>query len=238
MVDTTRVELANEFLDALEEGDDDHADEVLAAIAGERESRLFEEIGKLTRQLHDSLGNVEAGSALAGIAENEMPDAKERLNFVIEKTESAANRTMDSVEEILPVSETIRTRAAQLQEDWSRFQRREMDVTEFKKMGDELVDFLDELRINSDKIHTGLNNILMAQDFQDLTGQVIRQVISVVQNVEESLVDLVRKTGVQVVPKKQVELIEAEGPQMNAESKDHVVNGQDDVDDLLSSLGF
>ena len=238
MVEATRLDLANEFLDAIQEGNEEQADEILEMIAAERESRLFEEIGKLTRELHDSLASVRTESDLAGMAENEIPDAKERLNFVIEKTEAAANRTMDSVEEILPVSETIRTRAGQLQEDWSRFQRREMDVEEFKKMGDELVEFLDELTKNSDKIHEGLTNILMAQDFQDITGQVIRKVIVVVQNVEESLVGLIRKTGVQAVSKKSVSEIEAEGPQMNAKNKDNVVNGQDDVDDLLSSLGF
>jgi len=238
VVDATRLDLANEFLDAIQEGNEEHADEVLAMIAAERESRLFEEIGKLTRQLHDSLSSVRAESDLAGIAEHEIPDAKERLNFVIEKTEEAANKTMDVVEEILPVSETIRTRAGQLQEDWSRFQRREMDVDEFKKMGGELVDFLGELTRNSDTIHSGLNNILMAQDFQDITGQVIRKVIQVVQEVEDSLVGLIRATGVQATPKKVVSEVEAEGPQMNAEDKDNVVNDQDDVDDLLSSLGF
>lgn len=238
MVDATRLDLANEFLDAIQEGNEEHADEVLAMIAAERESRLFEEIGKLTRQLHDALSSVRSESDLAGIAENDIPDAKERLNFVIEKTEDAANRTMDAVEEILPVSETIRTRAGQLQKDWSRFQRREMDVSEFKKMGDELVDFLDELTSNSDKIHAGLNNILMAQDFQDITGQVIRKVIGVVQDVEDSLVNMIRTTGVQASPKKLVSEVEAEGPQMNAENKDNVVHGQDEVDDLLSSLGF
>ena len=238
MVEATRLDMANEFLDAIQDGNEEQADEILAMIAAERESRLFEEIGKLTRELHDSLSSVRTESDLAGMAENEIPDAKERLNFVIEKTEAAANRTMDSVEEILPVSETIRTRSGQLKEDWSRFQRREMDVEEFKKMGDELVDFLDELTTNSDKIHEGLNNILMAQDFQDITGQVIRKVIDVVQHVEESLVSLVRATGVQAAPKRVISEVEAEGPQMNAESKDNVVNGQDDVDDLLSSLGF
>ncbi len=237
-METTQLDLANDLLDAIQEGNEEQTDEVLGMIVAERESRLFEEIGKLTRELHDSLSSVRTESDLAGMAENEIPDAKERLNFVIEKTEAAANRTMDSVEEILPVSETIRTRAGQLQEGWSKFQRREMDVEEFKKMGDELVDFLDELTVNSDKIHVGLNNILMAQDFQDITGQVIRKVIDVVQHVEESLVGLVRATGVQAAPKKVVSEVEAEGPQMNAESKDNVVNGQDDVDDLLSSLGF
>jgi len=238
VVNATRLDLANEFLDAIQKGNEEHADEILVMIAAERESRLFEEIGKLTRELHDSLASVQSESDLAGIAENDIPDAKERLNFVIEKTEDAANRTMDAVEDILPVSETIRTRAGQLQEEWSRFQRREMDVSKFKKMGNELVDFLDELNSNSDKIYTGLNNILMAQDYQDLTGQVIRKVIEVVQQVEDSLVGLIRATGVQAGPRKVVSEIEAEGPQMNVGNKYNVVNGQDDVDDLLSSLGF
>ncbi|MFK8068216.1 MAG: protein phosphatase CheZ [Gammaproteobacteria bacterium] len=238
MTEATRLDLANDFLDAIQDGNEEQADEILTMIAAERESRLFEEVGKLTRELHDSLTSVRTESDLANMAENEIPDATERLNFVIEKTEDAANRTMDSVEEILPVSETIRTRSAQLKDDWSRFQRREMDVEEFKKMGDELVDFLEELTTNSDIIHTGLNKILIAQDYQDITGQVIRKVIEVVQQVETSLVGLIRATGVQAGSKKAVSTIEAEGPQINAKKKENVVNGQDEVDDLLSSLGF
>ncbi len=238
MTEATRLDLANDFIDAIQDGNEEQADEILTMIAAERESRLFAEVGKLTRELHDSLTNVRSESDLASIAENEIPDATERLNFVIEKTEDAANRTMDAVEEVLPVSETIRTRSAQLKEDWSRFQRREMDVEEFKNMGDELVDFLEELTDNSDIIHTGLNNILVAQDYQDITGQVIRKVIEVVQTVETSLVGLIRATGVHAGPKKEVSAIEAEGPQMNADKKANVVNGQDEVDDLLSSLGF
>lgn len=238
MPETTRLDLAKDFVEALKNDNHEQADEILAMIAAERESRLFEEIGKLTRQLHNSLTTVKLDSQLAGLAENDIPDARQRLNYVIEKTEESANRTMDAIEEILPLSETIRTRSTQLMDDWSRFQRREMDVTEFKKMGNELVKFLGELESGSGKIHAGLNRILLAQDFQDLTGQVIRKVIDLVQDVEASLVGLIRTTGVQAAPKRKVSATEAEGPQMNAQDKQNVVNGQDDVDDLLSSLGF
>jgi chemotaxis protein CheZ len=237
-VDETRLDLAHEFLEALEKDDEDQADEVLALIAAERESRLFEEIGKLTRQLHDALSNVHLDSQIAGITENDIPDAKERLNFVIEKTEDSANRTMDAIDEIMPISDDIRTRSGQLKEDWSRFQRREMDVKEFKKMGNELMEFLVELDQSTNQIHGGLNNILLAQDFQDITGQVIRKVIGLVQDVENSLVGLIRATGVQAAPKKQVAGVEAEGPQINQDKNPDVLNDQDDVDDLLSSLGF
>lgn len=238
MVDAKRIELANEFIKALQEGDEAHSDDLLSILAADRESRLFEEIGKLTRQLHNTINSVEIESELAGLAESYIPDAKERLNFVIEKTEDSANRTMDAVDEIMPVSETIRSRAGQLHEDWSRFQRREMDINEFKIMGGELVNFLTVLERDSETIYTGLNNILMAQDFQDSTGQVIRKVIQLVQDVEDSLVGMIRTTGVQVTPKKKVEEVAAEGPQINLEEKNNVVNSQDEVDDLLSSLGF
>lgn len=237
-MDENRLDLAHEYVEALENNDGNQADEILALIAAERESRLFDEIGKLTRQLHDALTNVQVDSELAGIAENHIPDAKERLNFVIQKTEDSANRTMDAIDGIMPVSETIRTRSVQLKQDWERFQRREMDVEEFKNMGNELMAFLVELDRDTETIHGGLNDILIAQDYQDITGQVIKKVIKLVQDVEYSLVGLIRATGVKATPKERVSAIEAEGPQINQDDNPDVMNDQDDVDDLLSSLGF
>jgi chemotaxis protein CheZ len=81
----------------------------------------------------------------------------------------------------------------------------------------------------------------LAQGFQDLTGQVIRQVISLVEEVEDSLVQLVKVAGKhqqKVTPTKEKDPIKAEGPQINAQDNPDVMNNQDDVDDLLSSLGF
>jgi len=108
--------------------------------------------------------------------------------------------------------------------------------------------FLDKLSKQSDKVYRNLSDILLAQDFQDLTGQVIKRVTGLVQEVEENLVSLVAMAGKvdqitgtvhEGLEKEQQEDIErGEGPQMHAEERVDVVSSQDDVDDLLSSLGF
>ncbi len=96
------------------------------------------------------------------------------------------------------------------------------------------------MKQHADQVHHNLSEMMLAQGFQDLTGQVIRQVISLVEEVEDSLVQLVKVAGKpqQSSDKKEIDPIKAEGPQINAQDNPNVVNNQDDVDDLLSSLGF
>jgi chemotaxis protein CheZ len=236
-----RLELAKTLVQHLEAGNENAADELLEQIVRERESGLFMEVGRLTRELHDSLANVKFDARIAGLAETDIPDAKHRLNYVIQKTEEAANRTLNAVETLLPISEKLNTGATVITEDWSRFVRREMSVDEFKGLSNRLTEFLDEIQDDSSKIQSNLSDVLMAQDFQDLTGQVIRKIIDLVTEVEESLVRLVRCAGVKAKPQQEAEdgATRAEGPQVEGvQTSAQCVNGQDDVDSLLSSLGF
>ena len=96
------------------------------------------------------------------------------------------------------------------------------------------------MNTHAGEIHNNLSEMTLAQGFQDLTGQVLRQVIGLVEEVENNLVKLVKVAGQsqQSGETKQVDPLKAEGPQINAKNKPNVVNNQDDVDDLLSSLGF
>lgn len=122
-----------------------------------------------------------------------------------------------------------------------------MEPSEFRELYKRIDTFLEQTTQSADVLSDKFNSILMAQGFQDLTGQVIKKVMALVQDVEERLVDLVRVasqveelTGlvraVDQPPEKNK--IEAEGPQIKPEGRADVVKGQDDVDDLLSSLGF
>ena len=95
------------LVEYLETGQQEKADELIAEIQNPINSELFAEIGKLTRQLHDSLNNFQLDSRLNDLATADIPDAKERLNYVITRTEEAANKTMDAVESIFPVVDTI-----------------------------------------------------------------------------------------------------------------------------------
>ncbi len=236
----TRVELARELLSSLEAGEMEQADQLIARLAMEREESLFREVGKLTRELHDALRNMEMDSRLAGLAEHEMPDVRERLKYVLEKTESSANRTLNALEDIMPRISGIDEEARLLQEEWERFTRRELKLEEFRRLSDRMQAFLAKLRETNGRLNGSLNEILMAQDFQDLTGQVIGKVIDLVQEVERNLVELVRMTGASSRPKTIGAAADTapEGPQIGTADKANVVQGQDDVDDLLSSLGF
>lgn len=243
MLGRVSLEQARSLVEFLETDQQEKADELIATIQNPINSELFAEIGKLTRQLHDSLTNFQLDSRLNDLATADIPDAKERLNYVITRTEEAANKTMDVVESIFPVVDNIANQVRAVNPAWAKLMNNEIDLVEFKSL---CVD-IDKLLITTDRetshIHSLMTDVLMAQDFQDLTGQVIRKVIDLVREVEESLINMLTAFGISsdniqknAKPKVGDNLVE--GPIVNTENRDDVVEDQDDVDDLLSSLGF
>jgi len=237
------LEQAKSLVVFLESGQQAAADAIIAEIQNPINSELFAEIGKLTRQLHDSLTNFQLDSRLNDLATADIPDAKERLNYVITRTEEAANKTMDAVEAIFPVVDTISEQVSAVNPSWTKLMNNELDLTEFKSLCVDIDTLLKNTGKETQHIHSLMTDVLMAQDFQDLTGQVIRKVIELVREVEESLINMLTAFGIsaeavqdKVVPKVGENLVE--GPIVNTESRDDVVEDQDDVDDLLSSLGF
>ncbi|WMS87690.1 protein phosphatase CheZ [Pleionea litopenaei] len=240
MADVT-IEQAKHLIKCLEEGNVQAARETIDGLSQIREASLFCEVGKLTRQLHEALSNFQLDDKIAGLAAHEIPDAKDRLNYVITTTENAANKTMDSVEQCLPISENIRNTAESLLNDWERLYRRELKPGEFRELASRVEEFLKSVGNDSNSLSALLTDVLVAQDYQDLTGQVIRKVITLVQDVEENLVALIKMFGrVEDYQRAQTEtkpVKGAEGPIID-QSRDDVLTSQDDVDDLLSSLGF
>ncbi len=238
----------------LEKGDFSGAMRVIHDINATREESLYYEVGKLTRGLHDAIVNFQIDVLTRGGASDrasEFKDASDRLNYVIELTEKAANRTMDMVDDCMPVAGQLGEAAEKLQHDWQRLGKRELEPGEFRELYKQINEFLDFTRTQSSTLHSGLSNILVAQEYQDLTGQVIKRVIGLVKDVEDSLVSLVRMAGaveeaaginsrddIAAEAKEAEPDIGPEGPQVNADKRPDVVSGQDEVDDLLSSLGF
>lgn len=240
MAHETRLALARELVNALEQGDESTADGLLDEIAGLRETQLFREVGRLTRQLHDTMSSFTVDSRIASMTENEIPDAKERLQYVISMTEQAANQTLTAVENLLPVSDELNDQVSTLSEKWGRFLDREMPYDEFKAMSREIALHFKESKVSLDQVKNGLNDILMAQGFQDITGQVIRRVIDLVQELEGGMVEVIKISGAKHSPALNKAEPELPGPVVPGvdDKKGDVVNNQDDVDDLLSSLGF
>ena len=175
-----------------------------------------------------------------------MTDASDRLAYVVQMTGQAANRTMDLVEESMPVANAMRDEATALRDEWQRLRRREMQPAEFRELYGRIDNFFVSLTQDADTIYSSLSEILLAQDFQDLTGQVIQRVTTLVKDVEEQMLSLVvmashvdKLTGtVHQIEGRAVSAEQGVGPPMKAEEREDVVSGQNDVDDLLSSLGF
>ena len=241
---------ARALVTELEAGNSRAAASVIEELGRLREQTLFQELGKMTRQLHDSLTSFALDSRMQSLAESDIPDAKARLNHVISMTEDSANRTLNAVDGTLPIAETLQNSAKDLLEKWDRFRNKDMNVDEFRLMSHEIDTFLEQTRLNADQIHANLSEVMMAQDFQDLTGQIIRRVITLVTEVEDNLVDLIRlsgdvnsdaggESGGTREGKSKDDIMKGIGPAVPGVTDENTsVSGQDEVDDLLSSLGF
>jgi len=249
IADEESLDAARRLISELEAGNGLGVNECLDLLSHKREQGLFQELGKLTRDLHDALRNFQLDTRMANMTESEIPDAKERLRHVIEMTEQAANRTLNSVEAGLPIAEDLKSRSIELRDKWQRFRSRDMQVSEFRDLVPELDEFLEFTAENAVVLNNRLSEILMAQDFQDLTGQIIRRVINLVTEVEDGLVELIRVSGAKIVAPSEEAKQSADsdrhsqgyGPQLKGiddVGEAEIVSGQDEVDDLLSSLGF
>jgi chemotaxis protein CheZ len=244
---------ARQLVESLEKGHFGDAVQLIHELNQARDRGLYMEVGKLTRELHSAIVNFQIDPRSPKAEEvSQITDATERLEYVVRLTENAANRTMDLVEQSTPVVHSFAEDAHALREDWQRFMRREVDADMFRDLVKRVDAFL--LRSESDAaaLSGRLNDILLAQDYQDLTGQVIKRVTTLVTDVEANLLKLVlmasqveRVAGIEHDPaslvaekKSEKDASRGEGPQIHADKREDVVSGQDDVDDLLSSLGF
>lgn len=246
--DLVSLEEAKLLVEYLEKGERHQANALIDEITMRESTELFSEVGKLTRQLHDSLNNFQIDERIANLMQDEIPDARSRLIYVIEETEKAANTTMDAVEECMPLAEGLNQRLNDIMPEWQKLMSRQIELGEFKHLCLELDKLITDASRDSFKLNSLLTEVLMAQGYQDLTGQVIRRVIELVKEVEDSLVSMLTAFGdvgeLQLeednpqTSKKKTDTVKAEGPIIDADTRDDVVSGQDDVDDLLSSLGF
>ncbi len=237
------LEEAKALVVALEAGDNESANQILSVVASPESKELFAEVGKLTRQLHDSLTSFQLDPKIANLATDDIPDAKERLSYVMNMTEQAANKTMDAVDSSLPLADKINSALTELKPEWDKLMQRQIQLGEFKSLCHSINDFMESAEQDSAQLHLYMTEIMMAQDFQDLTGQVIKRVIELVKEVEDSLIHLLTVFGEPASnnineEEKVVDNNDVEGPIIDAENREDAVSSQDEVDDLLSSLGF
>ena len=231
------IEKANALIESAKQGNTIEVTRILGNITQIHERSLFLELGRLTRDLHSALNGFHLDVKLADLAEQEIPDAKQRLNYVIDMTDQAAHRTLSAVEKSLPIATELEDQSKILAARWRQFVNKEINVSEFRELVPKIAGFFHSTHEGTHKIRENLSEVLMAQDYQDLTGQIIRRVINLVQDVEDNLVRLIRLSG-DNRPKGIIEKPALSGPPVPGVEEENRVNGQDEVDTLLSSLGF
>ena len=210
------------------------------AMGGEdwpKQEVVFNRIGHMARALHDTLGQLGYDKLLEQTV-SALPDAKDRLAYVANLTEQAACRVLNATDIAGPLVDEIESSSAALAARWDMAFANQLGVAEFKQLAEETRTHLkDQVPAKTRATHAQLTEIMMAQDFQDLTGQVIKKVVALAQELEAGLMGVL----LEVVPetKRTGEVTSLmNGPVVNAEGRADVVVNQAQVDDLLDSLGF
>lgn len=199
------------------------------------DDHLIQRIAQLTRMLRDSMRELGLDQAVKDAA-YAIPDARDRLHYVARMTEQAANRVLNAAENLQPVQEELHSRAVALDRRWDSWFERPVELEQARELVDDTRALLKEVPEKAKATQDALLEIIMAQDFQDLTGQVIMKMLHVVTAIETELVQVL----IDSVPAERREEAQTllNGPEVNPVGKTDVVTSQDQVDDLLDSLGF
>lgn len=197
---------------------------------------VFNRLGQLARQLHDSLRGLGMDRLIEDSA-RQIPDARDRLDYIAKMTEQAAARVLNATDIAKPIQDELIARSNSLSRRWEGLYANELSVDEFKRLADDtrgyFTDAPGRLKLTNDQIM----EIVMAQDFQDLTGQVIKKVLDLVQGLESHLLTVLLEA---MPAERKVEAGEGllNGPVIGATAGRDVVSNQAQVDELLESLGF
>lgn len=198
---------------------------------------VFNRLGHLARQLHDSLRELGYDKVLEQTA-SQIPDARQRLNYIVEMTDKAASRVLNATDIAKPLQDELLGSSEAMAQRWDRMFANQLSVDEFKALAADSRAYFKEAPGKLRTINEQTLEITMAQDFQDLTGQVIRKVIDMVQGLETQLL----QTLIEAMPaEKKAEASDGgllNGPVISAVGRNDVVTSQAQVDQLLESLGF
>ena len=203
--------------------------------AGDSAEQLVNRIGHLTRLLRESMRELGLDQEIAKAAQA-IPDARDRLNYVAAMTERAAERALNAIDVAQPIQEKLSKQAKTLSQRWDEWFVSPVELDDARVLVLDTRNYLKDVPQQASAINAQLMEIMMAQDFQDLTGQVIKKMMEVVQEMEKQLLQvLIDNTPLE---KRSDGNGLLNGPQMNANENPDAVSDQEQVDDLLSSLGF
>lgn len=207
-------------------------------LSNDSAEQLILRIGNLTRMLRDNMRELGLDKEIERAAQA-IPDARDRLNYIAAMTEQAAERTLNAVELAQPIQSDIEQQAETLDKRWAAWFEKPVELADARSLVLDTRAFLSEVPGQARATNSHLLDIMMAQDFQDLTGQVIKKMMDMIRALEQELLQVL----IDNVPSER--RVEApapstlmNGPQVNPEGKPDVVSDQAQVDDLLASLGF
>jgi chemotaxis protein CheZ len=228
---------------ALDAGDDAAFRTAFAQLRGDLDVEFMPELRRITANAQEALQRFREETRLDDLAANEVPDARKRLAHVVKLTDEAAHRTLDLVERSGPIISQTSRDAAELLEAWSAYPHRE-------RVGDSLwperaQSYLERALTDMEQVRGNLSEMLMAQGYQDLTGQIIRGVIALVGELETMLGQLVRLSNgdetmrsLRVLPVSKPDLARGVGPAVpGVQGAANSVAEQDDIDALVSQFG-
>ncbi|MBC7513285.1 MAG: protein phosphatase CheZ [Herminiimonas sp.] len=205
--------------------------------ADQSDKPMFTRLGGIVRLLHDSLRELGYDRSLSTVA-TEITDAKDRLEYVASLTEQAANKVLNAIDIGMPAQDVLAKQAKAMEGRWAALYDGKLNVDEFKQLAGDSRQFATTVAEATDAEKARLLEIMMAQDFQDITGQLIKKIVIITHTAEKELAQLLRdnapaelKAVMQPVEAKPVELL-------NGPSLEGAAMAQDGVDDLLESLGF
>jgi chemotaxis protein CheZ len=196
---------------------------------------MFQRVGQLTRTLHDALHELGYDKSLQCAADT-LPDARDRLNYIATLTGKAAERSLTAVERGQALQKDVGGEAAKLAQSWDALSAGKLSVEEFKALAAATRGFLGALPAKTEETGAQFHEIMMAQDFHDLTGQVINRVVTLATTLETQLIKMLIEARPAGAAGAEAEWLS--GPAMNAGGRSDVVANQAQVDELLGSLGF
>ncbi|CAM3298514.1 protein phosphatase CheZ [Cupriavidus taiwanensis] len=207
-------------------------------LSNDSAEQLILRIGNLTRMLRDNMRELGLDKEIERAAQA-IPDARDRLNYIAAMTEQAAERTLNAVELAQPIQSDIEQQAETLDKRWAAWFEKPVELADARSLVLDTRAFLSEVPGQARATNSHLLDIMMAQDFQDLTGQVIKKMMDMIRALEQELLQVL----IDNVPSERRVEVQApstlmNGPQVNPEGKPDVVSDQAQVDDLLASLGF
>lgn len=196
---------------------------------------MFERLGGIVRLLHDSLRELGYDRTISD-ATSQITDAQDRLEYIATLTEQAANKVLNTIDEGMPAQDLLAKKAKAMEQRWKQLYDGVLSVDEFKTLAHDSRHFTEIVLENTEAEKARLLAIMMAQDFQDITGQLIKKIVVITQKVEGELAQLLRDNAPpalleKVDKEKEIDLMQ--GPAMAG-----VAMEQDDVDSLLEGLGF